>query len=425
VYYFLRLFNVGTILDGTPRLSGVYVDSKGDKYPDNKQCFMSKCEDHTMDVINTYPMQDWQTEFPDADLSMLDSVTYSREELFILLWVPVLLLCFIGIVTLILHAMAGCDKAERVCNCCWTSCICCHLPIMLLFTAFFFVFVYALSDGCYDGPLVGESHLKDSICTGPFNGEGTVTDCVRSISIPDSMGGGNITMHMDIKGMYSGFLLGDCPKEDPFAAVIQQIADGVRGIPEAVTVKQVDKTDMRDELKNVTIHMAQNTGDLLHGFMYGVSENVLSCNRISKVFAVIQAETCESYTDPLVWIVAPWYFCTWILLCFALPSACMKKKESKRSAVVPVNNEEMLEAQEVASNKHEYPYEDPYGPNRDGEMRHSQGSNEGARSNHGDVEVDMQRSQEGAHMGPESTKMMRKLGSDFVQDPDEEAGSDV
>lgn len=443
VYYFLRLFNFSTVHAGAPLISGIYVDSNNDRYPDNNDCLLSECEDHSMDVINTYPMQDWQYEFPQADLSMLDSVTYSREELFDLLWIPMLILCFFGIVTLILHCVPGWEKTERVCNCFFTSCICCHLPILLLFTGLFFVFAYSLSDACYTGPFVGEKHLKDGLCTGAFGGEGTVTDCVRTTHLSDAMGGGNITVHMNIRGMYRGFFLSDCPKVDPFATIIQQFADGARDIPENVVIKQLQNTDMREPLRNVSAHIARNSGTLLHNFMYGVSENVVSCSRLAQVFSIMQKETCESYSDPIVWIIAPWYFCTWILILCALPSACMKRKEKKLNAIVPHTSEDGGNQVEVVAMGRNDAYGIKKGEfaksgDRDDDENPPRMEQADPRFNSGDVDLEMQghsgnhdshqhNDHHDQHMGRESAKMMRKLGSDFVQDdpgPDEAGESD-
>jgi hypothetical protein len=343
VYYFLRLFNITTVLASSAHISGIYVDSNNERYPDNNECIMSECEDHTFDVLNTAPMSDWQYEFPQVEaMTSLDGVDYSREEMLVYLWVTIWIIIVLAILTLVLHTLPSCQKVESVTNCCLFSCIWCHLPIMLLVTALLLVLSLSISDACYRGPEVLEPRLQDSMC-GDIGGYGTLTDCRFSRAWGEAMGGGNMTVHANIRDMYRGFFLDNCASRDPFKAVLQQLGDEIHDIPEKVRAKQMDEMTikLREPMVNVSKLVAGNTGDLFRDFLYDVSRSSLSCNRVSQVFVIVQEETCASYTDTLVWIIAPWYFCCWILLCCALPASCMKRKVIDYSAIAaaPVAND--------------------------------------------------------------------------------------
>lgn len=357
VYYFMRLFNISTTLADTPHLSGIYVDSNNERYPDNNECIASKCEDHTFDVLNTAPMSDWQYEFPQVEaMTSLDGVNYSREEMLVYLWVTIWIIIALSIITLILHFIPSCQKVESVTNCCLFSCIWCHLPILLLFTAILLVLSLSISDACYRGPEVLEPLLHDSLCD-DIRGDGTLTDCKYNHAWGDSLGGGNLTVNANLKALYRGFLLADCPSTDPFKAVIQQVADAVHDLPENIRAKRIGDMDLqlREPMINITELIAANTGDLIRDFLYDVSRSTLSCNRVSEVFVIAQQETCASYTDTLVWIIAPWYFCSWILLCCALPSSCMKRKvvDYAQAQAASAEDEEEDEEDEVEALRRE------------------------------------------------------------------------
>jgi len=355
MYYLLRLLRNGSVVHWDyPMLMGVFVNSENEKYSNGDVCVTEKCEDHTLEVLNSEPMSSWNDEFPDVDMSALESVEYSREELLTMLWIAPLCIVFFGLLSALFHAVQKYQMAENVFNSCFLGCILCQLPIIFLLTAFFFAFAILINDGCNSWTAIGELYITsygDPFCANILDGNGTLSECLFDTNIPDSMGGGNITVTVDVLSWYRGIFADDCAgRPDPFATLLRSLADQTDDIPPGAVDHMLEENELnlRDPLLDIIDAAAVNTGTVIHNFLDSLAEEVLTCDKVSAVVASVDRETCDSFAPPILWIVAPWYLCAWLICCLALPGACMSAKQKETRRVSPALAKEVNDEDEEA-----------------------------------------------------------------------------
>lgn len=367
-YYLMRLFDSSkTVLSGDNMLSGVFVNKGGERYPGGAYCTLDKCQDHTLDVINTAPMNEWQDEFPGTDLSMLDSVTYSREEIQMYIWAPTIILWFIGLIAFGCHfASSKCGQnVEKYSAGCYLACICCQLPIIFILTAFFFVLIVLLADGCDSYAPIGDKYITeygDPFCHNVFGGNGTLTECVLETDLPNYMTGENFTVTVNIIGMYRAIFENECPGNGPFEDVFNSIADQIYNYPPDFAQYMINKTNengqftLRQPLINVATNGTARIGMVFRDYLKEQAMTTLTCDKIAAVVDSLHKDTCGSIVPPLLWSIGPWYLCAWILCCCSLPSACLLGKDRKNSSVFPEQEENRH--QPIPNNDEEDPEHD-------------------------------------------------------------------
>lgn len=350
-YYLMRLFDSSkTMLSTDNFLSGVFVNKGGERYPGGAYCTIDKCQDHTLDVVNTAPMNEWQDEFPGTDLSMLDSVTYSREELQMYIWAPVIILWFIGVIAFCCHfTMSKCGQnVEKYSAGCYLACICCQLPIIFILTAFLFVLIVMLADGCESYALIGDKYITeygDPFCHNVFGGNGTLTECVIETDLPNYMTDSNFTVTVNLIGMYRAIFENECPGDGPFEDVFNSIADQLYNYPPDFTQYMINKTnengqfELRQPIINVAINGTARIGMVLRDYLKEQATTSLTCENIAAIVYDFHQDTCGSIVPPLLWSIGPWYLCAWILCCCSLPSACLLGRDRKHSSIFPENDD--------------------------------------------------------------------------------------
>jgi hypothetical protein len=346
-YYLMRLFkNSETVLAGDNGLSGVFVNKGGERYPGGAYCTLDKCQEHTLDVVNTAPMNEWQDEFPGTDLSMFDSVTYSREELQLYIWGPTLLLWLIGLIAFISHfSVSKCGQTlEKYSAGCYLACICCQLPFIFILTALFFVLIVMLADGCDSYAVIGDSYITtygDPFCHNVFGGNGTLAHCVIETDLPNYMTQSNFTVTIDILRMYRAIFENECQGGGPFLTVLDSIADQIVTMPRDYTSNLIDHINdngnfvLRDPLINVALNGTGLIGTVVRDYLREQADTTLTCHRIAAVVHEMHTNTCGSMAPALLWSIGPWYLCAWILCCCSLPSACLLGRARKDSSVFP------------------------------------------------------------------------------------------
>ena len=336
VYYIVRLFNMSTVFWNDPKLKGIFANSDDERYENGKYCVTSKCEDHTQDVVHNSPLSEWHLEFPQYDMSAVESVDYSTQELLLLVWVFPLILVVVGATSLLL-AVVKMPKGEKCCNACFLSVLLCQLPLVLLLTGFLFFIVTFFSKVCDDWDVVGRMYITeygDQFCHDELGGKGTNRECTFDFSVKESMGGGNVTITIDVLDMYGGIFQNQCGGNDPFASLLRSLSDQLEPIPTRYIESSSSLDDTRNGVMDILVDAGDNVGFVFHEFMYGLADDVLNCEKVSGVIASIHSETCVSVVGPMMWIIAPWYLCAWIMLCCGLPAACLKAK-AKNSTVAP------------------------------------------------------------------------------------------
>lgn len=347
-YYLVRLFDASkTTLSTASLLSGVFANKEGERYPGGAYCTIDKCQDHTLDVLNTAPMNEWEDEFPGIDLSALDSITYSREELQMYLWAPTLLLWFIGVIAFVCHfSTSKCGQSvEKYSAGCYLACICCQLPIIFILTAILFVLIVMLADGCESYAVIGDKYITeygDPFCHNVFGGNGTLTHCVIDTDLPNYMTRSNFSVTVDIIGMYRAIFENECQGNGPFEGVLKSIGDQLSDIPPDFTEYFINKTSvvtLRQPMIDVALNGTGRIGMVLKDYLHDQSMTTLTCDKIGAVVHDLHTDTCGSFAPALLWCIGPWYLCAWILCCCSLPSACMLGRDRKNSTTIHPSEE--------------------------------------------------------------------------------------
>lgn len=333
-YYLMRLFNAAMVLANDPKLLGVVVNSDHERYEDDNYCTVNKCEEHSMNVLNEQKLSTWSSEFP--GLTVTDGIEFTREEIMMLLWIPPMLTVVFAIFVFVFNFKVYGECTRKCCTCLFMSSVFCQLPFILLFTAIFFALSMVLHDVCASGSGIGSSYLVaygDELCTEQLGGEGTLTSCEFVTDIGDSR---NITYNINILAMYDGLVAGECGDVDPFASVLNSIADQLEDIPSEEVDSFLNKNStqdlkLRDPVKNILIDAAANTGRVFTNFFRDTAQYSLNCEQLSAISNNISGSTCGSFVTPTLWIIGTWYLAGWILVCCAFPAGCLKKRYTQMS----------------------------------------------------------------------------------------------
>jgi len=360
VYYFQRLAGSSTVRASYPALQGVFVDSNGDEYPDDNTCTLEKCEKHTLDVINYDKIDTWSAEIPSLEGSPSDSIPFTREELWMLLWVPPLLTAFFAVFVFAFNFKFYNERMRKCCTCMFQGMVICQIPFILLITALFFPMSVIISDMCTTGGNVPASYLVaygDESCTELFGGEGTLRSCKMSISMsnttinfaPDEnktdVKFKDIEFTVDILDMYNSLVVSCDPNADPMGAVMSSIADQVGAFPSVYAAGILDNLEplnLREGPRAVIREFGYNLGNLTHNFIQDFSDGTLSCQQISAIFSNMSGSTCGSFSTPSLWLVGSWYLAGWILVLCAFPAGCLTKRWTQIDAEELEEREDLL-----------------------------------------------------------------------------------
>lgn len=348
LYYMFGLFNftvdgMDIIRYDDPKALGVTVNSDGYQYEeggDRAYCLTTECFSYTQGTFSTVPMGEVMDEvnppkLNDTTVTTDDDNSYSymsmtREEIMLYLWAPIVFLLLFGTFTLILgfYPDGWTGFCQKSCNCFFLTCGCFQLPIILMSTAIFFLFIMVTDDLCHSGSNMGSTYLTefgDEYCSQTLGGTGTLDACKMNFSLPESSFGENenITLSVNVLDMYSGLFQNDCSAPvDPFANVLQQLADQVKELPMKAKVVALDDADMdfRPQVVSIFNNTAENVGTLL----YELTENaqtVVDCETVTLVYENFSDSLCGSMVGPLFWWIGCWYLCGWVLCCCALPAS--------------------------------------------------------------------------------------------------------
>jgi len=385
LYYIFQLINSSdykTVHSRDPLLQGMFANKNGERYAGDAVCLTEACVEHTANVVNSEPMNTWEDEFPGQSFP---PVPLSREQLFLLVWAPVVIVIIFASAAMIVGV--GCTKkyrAERHLSNITVCCTICQLPWMFLLTAFLFPLCILLSDGCDNWNVIGESYLTsygDDFCHNMFGGNGTLRACAFNETIDDSMGGGHISYSVDILAAYRGFT-GECNRVDPFASVLLDIAEQVKPLPRRASDKQIlEDTDIeiRQPIINIVNETADDLGTLLSDIVVDLAD-IFQCKDVAAVVSYPEEVVCESYFKPLFWFVGMVYLASWVLCCCVLPAAAVshykksmhvspsmeelpprdvpaaddvgEEKEGVEMAVVPHHNVEVRNFSDISTSDH-------------------------------------------------------------------------
>jgi hypothetical protein len=341
-YYLMRLSGADTVLASFATFAGVWVDSNGEEYPDDLTCTMETCEDHTWDVINNDMISEWPLEMPFFPELALD---YTLGQIFLAMWIPPLITAFLGLNVFLLNFKFYKERARKCCTFMFMSCVFCQLPFILLFTAMIFPMSVVISDVCDSGGNIGTSYLVaygDDMCANSFGGVGSLSACDVVV---DTVGSENITITVDILGMYESVVNGKCSGEDPFASIMDTLAEEIVDQPsEALDDWFEDNEDMklREPLKNVMREAAINEGNSLAFFFSFAGSNLFNCEHFADLFQQFSGATCGSFMTPFLWLVGSWYLAAWIIVCCAFPAGCLKKRYNLKDEDDGVEAEDLL-----------------------------------------------------------------------------------
>lgn len=326
--------NILDMQDTSIKPYSLKTDTSGNKYPDNQICVSYDCFANTFDEFNSGSIETFGSEF-NKDLP----VPASREDIFLGLWLPVVIAMLLGTCSLMCTAKQETSKRSVTCArtpaCLMSSCLICQLPFIILITAFAFPMFMLITDVCETGSNLGSEYLisyGDNFCADKIKGEGTLDACVYTKDIPDSAGGGTFTVIIDTVGLYRGLVANDCSysAHDPYVTLFDSLAESVRDIPNRFLDKyipadgqiQSSKWYIREPLRNIIENATDSLGDSVANFIKAEGEEALNCEAIGAAFGHLQMYVCDDLFYSLYYYIACWYLCAWVMLCCGLPTAC-------------------------------------------------------------------------------------------------------
>lgn len=328
-YYFMRLFGLDQVRDDDAKMMGVVANSDGERYPDDKFCYTNACDDHTSEVLNTQPMSTWSAEFPGyAFFETFDSIDYTREEVFTILWIPPLMVAFLSIFVALFNWKYQKPWLKNCCTFTFSACVMIQLPFVLLLTALLFPFSIMMSDICDSGSGVGHSYITsygDDMCTVDLSGEGTLSSC----TIVADMGSSNFTLDLDILGLYDGLIAGKCshssPENDPFAKIFYSIADQIDAQVQEQREDNFATEDYRYAMNDLLDETVTNVASIFSDFFNQLGDEPMSCESIAAISRDFSGATCGSFMTPTLWFLGGWFLASWILVLCAFPFGCLKR----------------------------------------------------------------------------------------------------
>jgi hypothetical protein len=356
-------------------------------------CFTLDCFAHTMDIVSTAPLTEVNAELypPSYDEEegegggALPDLDYSREEVMTLLWVPVLLLLFIGVCSLACSFVPRLHKMHLRCNCCFLSCALLLLPFVFLFSSVFFLFAMVGEDVCLSGTGIGESFITsfgDEFCPQVLKGTGTLDECRFNWTLPEQFGDdANITLSLSVLDTYNALLQKQCGMSvDPFDKLAMDLATQIRPLPLRAAVKALDGSDydLRPPLQDIVNSTAANYGQVMYDLIAETNADgehkVMSCESMSLVYAEVEDTMCGGVVLPGAWLIASWYFVAWVICCCGVPASCatlVDTKMIKTEELVGGEGEEEAEEGDEGDDDHRSAPDDESGRHHQHHHHHS------------------------------------------------------
>ena len=383
LYYLFALNNhtingVRSVPVGHPLARGIVANAEGYKYrdefndgddKDSVYCFTEACFEYTINIMHTSPMSEVNAELypPSYEDDANDDgggadlpLDVSRQDLMTLLWVPVLLLLFIGVCSLACAFVPRCHKMHNRCNCCFLTCALTLLPFIFLLSSIFLLFALIGEDVCTSGTAIGETYISqygDEYCADTLSGTGTLSNCKFNWTLPDAVGEDeNITISVNVLDTYNALFQKECGMAvDPFEKIALDLAEQIRPLPIQATQKELSESTyvLRPALEDLLNSTAVNYGQVMYDLIaetHADGHKVLSCESMSLIYADVEETFCEGVVLPGAWLIGSWYLVAWVICCCGLPSSCATLVSTK------LIKEELLvggEDQEQANNQND------------------------------------------------------------------------
>lgn len=338
-----------------PLVSGIFVDSQGNTYPDDATCWLDQCVEHSTDFLNHEPLSMQPEEFPGF---LSNPVELSLQQLLLLIWVPVMLVILFGIVTLCCqgaefylqdrkdHSGASWAFHGSQCMAVWMYVV---VLLMMLVSALVFPLMVLWSDSCTSGGGLGEQFLVsygDALCTrewsSSFEAEGSLSSCAIRYNVTEDLGGGNVTLQIDMLSTYREFVRGECTEEEQgLGHIMRQIGRELQSIPSRFVEQQLADPDipaLGETLQQISRGAAAMQGRLAREFFEGEAEERFDCSQVGVVFGDFSGYSCEDLYPAVFYVIGCLYLAAWVLLCCGLPGACcfhpLRKKEKPFNPVI-------------------------------------------------------------------------------------------
>jgi hypothetical protein len=324
----------------------MFKDSNGNRYNDSGVCLADSCCAATSNGFNKGSLSD--TLSPILPIDIPADIPMSRENLFIAVWIPVLVSMILGVISLCCTAFQHTyDKripCARAPACLMASCMMCHLPCVLIFTAFLFPLMIVITDVCATGANLGSEYMLamgSEFCEYTANGEGTVTKCLYTHDLPDKYGT-NLTAELNLVGLYRGVFADDCSysDSDPFVVLFDSLADSIRTLPLSAMEATVPhghkegssssfQLTVRPPLYNILTNTSDAAGEVISNFLKYEGREAFTCEKMSTAFSDVTDVFCIDIISSLYWYIGAWYICGFVMCCCGVPAACLTCRSSK------------------------------------------------------------------------------------------------
>ncbi|RYE85212.1 MAG: hypothetical protein EOO65_00855 [Methanosarcinales archaeon] len=294
------------------------------------------------------------------------TVPLSRQQLFTLLWVPVILIAVFGVLGMSAHWCCRNPTWQKVPLSWMAGSIICVAPIALLLSGLFMFLVIIMVDVCNSLPNIGFNYLTafgGDMCSGALGGRGNLSTCV----LAPQLTGVDLQLQIDVPllRLYRS-LMHTCEAPDPIATLTHSVAAQIVTVPYTGLASFFETSDvgqalqLRPALRNIVYTAANATGVRLQEGIASIGSNVLDCTAMNTAVSELRRGVCDTVTTPLFWYalaprvhflaaslschshtlpfspsdlcacarryVGAWLVLGWTLLCLGLPAALRARK---------------------------------------------------------------------------------------------------
>jgi hypothetical protein len=316
LYYLLDLANAtseGMVSADDPTADTISEDKNGNAYAGDHRCVTRQCFENTQAAY-----EDDQAADAPVDTTLKSLVSY--------IWIPPCIAFFIGVVAMVTPLLSKRNGFRRAPATCMLCCLILQLGPFLLFSGLLFPLAIISSDGCSTGREIPKNYISaygDDLCTGRYDGEGTLRDCRYSSH--------DFDVHVDLWGITNG-LLGSCSENnpalgDPFGGPLNQLAEQFSEQSKSKVRKQLNKDTkyvkrIRRKLKDLAINSSSNAGGVLSSFLIEESKKSLTCSNIAAISNELLVPVCDYGVGSVSWLLAMFYLISWTMCCLGIPAGC-------------------------------------------------------------------------------------------------------
>ena len=340
LYFIGALMDVKMVPHNHYNSQGVFKDSRGVKYTDDRVCLTRACVEFTLMDVNQRDMQSVTEGFLPVQLSReaLQRTFMVFPAIIVLLGIAAMLSCL---------CCQGSPRTQKCPASCFTACIFLQLPLMFLVSGLLFTLVMVTGDACYGAANVGFQYIAtygDQACGDLLGGDGTLAACTVSTTLNSRA----VNATLNLPDVYSG-LLGACPASgDPLAPVYASVRDEVHTVPseeleDFLADNEGTDIEFKDPLKANLRTAAADLGAHSAAFVDDMSDTA-NCAAINGAVMGFKEALCCDVTNALYWSIAAWYAMAWLMCLCGWQTGLFARKRLTTRLWGPSYTDDLMDA---------------------------------------------------------------------------------